>query len=442
MSRHLRERLFILLTLSMLLTTGIGLTGRAIAGITTQEAKTLDRNQEPVLIRSSQIVPLIGAPVNHLFVYTYTGTSWGQQIPAQVDEVAGNGAYLAAGDGNFNGNDEIVFMTGDLGARAPLTADLAASLPISSTWCELEVSDPLAPSKKGWAYLVRSNQLNPEFAADYADYAAPRITTGRYQVGLATTGHPGLDYLALNQSGADILDRTKLRATLSLGGNLVITEDDLGVSPIQLIRDGPVRVILRRAVTSTFLSNQARLDTTYLGYDSLLQIRSGVSFDLANGVTLVSVRTSTDFSSSIANNATFYNANTPAGGVTVDGIPDAGVDNGLSRWSQISHSTGRLIQVTDPAPAGGVPNTYYRDNSSPESAQDTGSPGSYGESGFLITGNVNSSFTTLSSLFVTPAGPGKVGDAYDLYSSNPLNILVRCQGFNYNFLPLIFKSSQ
>ncbi|GIK40285.1 MAG: hypothetical protein BroJett011_41180 [Chloroflexota bacterium] len=396
------------------------------------EPKTLDRNLEPAIIQGIQVNALIGAPVQHLFVYTFTGSGLAGRIPVQVDEVTPSGNYTGSEDNLLDANDEIIFMVKDLGNRATDTTLLTSTLPISPTWYEIEVTDPLSPTKKGWAYLVRSGTPSPP-GKDYVDYitATQDISATTYKLGLATT-YLGFDDLILNGSSTDILDRTKLRVTLPLFGTQ--TENNL-VPATLLIKDGPIRVILQQTASAGGL---AGLNNTYLAYGSLLQTTASVS----SSFSLSKVRTSVDFSSA-ASGATFYNANVPAG-VTINGSADSVPETPLSKWFQVSHSTGRLVQVTDLAQVGGTTqkNYYCEGAAECDGTAQTGDSTSYGDSGFLIEGNVSKKFSTKSILYLpTGSGPSNIGAAYETYFFNPLQICAAKQAEPCAevFLPIILK---
>jgi hypothetical protein len=421
---------------------GVVLVTQASADVTTQanQTKTLDRNLEPVIVQGSRTAALIGAPVEELYVYKFSGDSLSGPIPAQVDEVTASGSYTTTEDGLLDDNDEIVFMASDLGDQPADTAVLDA-WPFGAGWYEIEVTDPLSPTKKGWAYVVR-RQTPASIGGDYVDYnvATKRITTNpdRYQLGLAAT-HIGFDYLTLNGNSTDILDRTKLRIIHPLYG--ILTEDDLGAPVSFLIKDGPVRVILRRDIDVALASMKA----TYLAYASLVQ-----SFVEVDSPTTVSgLRTSVDLDSA-ASGASFYNRNI-SGGVTVDGNPDVVAATPLSKWGQVSHTTGRLIQVTDSAPAGGTQGNFYCDNNAAtpsecDGAPKTGDNASYGDAGILIEGGVNRTFTIESWLFALPPADGgqdNVGATYMDYFSNPLSVGLYAEGIHYTILlPLVFKGGR
>ena len=370
------QRVFVLFILEALIITSVVLTGPAIANGDT-EPKTLDRDLEPVVVRGHNVVSLIGAPLEQLFVYTYTGSGWGGQIPFQVDEKDGGSDYLTTGDGDLDGNDEIAFMVKDLGDRAPDSEPLTATLTISDTWYEIEAIDPISPTKKGWAYLVRSSALTPTFSDDYVEYvtATQRITTSQYELGFATAAPSpffGLNHLALQASGIDILDRSKLRVGLSVFGlPAIFTEEDLTNPSTVLIKDGPVRALILQTANASIAGQQ---ETIYKAYAQMLQGVANVDFSGA-GVAVSSVRTSIDLLSTVPSTTIFYNANTA--GVPIDGGEDLVAETPFSNWFQISHPSGRFIQVGDPSPAGGTAHNFYQDNSAPESDAQSHTKASY-----------------------------------------------------------------
>jgi hypothetical protein len=438
MTNHIDKPLLVLFILLVLIVVSVGLTGRAIAN-GGAEPKTLDRDLEPVVVKGFQASAFSGASVDDLFVYTFNGNTLSGQIPFQVDEVSA-GSYVTTEDGLWDADDEIVVMAKDLGDR-PATVTLTTTLTISDTWYEIEVTDPLDSGKKGWAYLVRSSSLTPSFADDYADYAAgppPRITTSqydlRYKTGVASPFF-GIDYLALNGSGTDILDRTKLRVVASVFGfPVTFTEESLTSPATSLIKDGPIRVILQQTAIPPGLTEPQQ--AIYKAYGSLVEGTVNIDFSAVGSNPISSARTSIDLDSAVSGDATFYNANTPAG-VTVDGSPDTIAPTPLSNWTQVSHdNSGRVVQVGNPASAGGTQTNFYRDDSSPES-NDTGESGSYGDAGVLVQGTINSAFSLRSSFYMLPyTGGGNVGSTYESYFNNPLLVST---GTGAIFLPIILK---
>jgi hypothetical protein len=169
MTEYLRKYLLVLVVILAAIALTVVLFGDTVADVAAQggEAKTLTRDLEPATVYGSQVAGLGGAPVDDLFLYTFNGEVLSGQIPVQVDEVTAGGDYVGSEDGLLDGDDEIVLMAMDLGDRPADPTALIGTLPISATWYEIEVDDPLSPGQKGWAYLVRSSTLTPGFTDDW-----------------------------------------------------------------------------------------------------------------------------------------------------------------------------------------------------------------------------------------------------------------------------------
>ncbi|NJN97610.1 MAG: hypothetical protein HC875_27790 [Anaerolineales bacterium] len=361
----------------------------------------------------------------------------GGRIPIQVDEKDAGGSYVSSEDGVLDANDEIVFMAADVGSRATDTNSLENE-PINETWYEILITDPVSPTKKGWAYLVRSSTLSHAGEADYVDYpSSRRVSADNYDLRFAPDEHPGLEYLTLNGSGTDILDRTKLRLIHPFFGT--VTENALESPVPVLIKNGRVRVILSQ-IAADDVTQLASTETIYQAYASLVQVATNVN----SSISVNNVRVSVDLNNA-ASGATFFNGNIP-NGVTINGSPDETVSpTPLSRWSQVSHSTGRLIQVTDPTPAGGKATNFYRDDTTLEDTN-LGESGTYGDSGLQFTGDINHTFTLQNALFILPAlngVSGNVGATYESYFFNPLQVCAGLKGGPCSniFLPIIVKGS-
>jgi len=363
--------------------------------------KTLERDVEPVIVRGASVDAFSGIPVNQLILYTYTGSTW-LQIPAQVDEVTAGGSYALIEDGLLDANDEIVFMAKDLGSQAPADSALPAVLPIDLRWYEIEVSDPTSPAGKGWAYLVRSRVLDPTSPDDYVDFdpAAHRINGENYSLGFATPD-PWADYLTLGGSGVDILDRTKMRLACKVPFICPITEEEGAELQDDLVKDGPVRVIVR--------SGRVLAYGTVASWVTVIDIPELLAGD---------IRFSTDFSSMVSG-AVYYNAAVPMG-VTADGIPDAVAEEPLSPWWQLSTAAGTLVYAADTTPIGGTQSNYYVDDATVD-ASDTGDQRHYGDTGVSIQGP-NLEFSYTFALYVLPGVQPNQGETYAAYLAQPLSV--------------------
>jgi hypothetical protein len=413
MNKQIRRYLLLLLAVI------VGLPGlsTALTSLTMAEsavtASTLERDLEPVVVTGGLVNGLTGFPVDQLLVYAYSSSEWAQ-IPFQVDEVTAAGAYTSAEDGLLDANDEIVFMAKDLGGQAPLTPSLTVKLPISTGWYEIEVTDPISPAQRGWAYLVHSRVLTPTFTADYVDFdpGTHRINGETYSLGFATPD-PWADYLVLSGSGVDILDHTKMR----LFCQFVLTDPRTWLCPIteeegasrkdDLIKDGPVRLVVRGG--RVLAHGSMAMWTTPIDIPSFLVGDVRFSIDL----------------SPVVSGATYYNAVVPDG-VTVDGIPDDVAAAPLSSWWQLSTDTGTVIQVADTAPIGGMQYNYYEDNATVDES-DTGDQRRYGDTGVHIA-DPNPVFTYTFNIYVLPGAQPSVGTTYEAFFKRPLSVKAQLHG--------------
>jgi len=381
----------------------------------------LDRDLEPVIVQG--VFP--GVPVDQLFVYREINGNW-EQIPFQVDEVTASGDYTDTEDSLMDANDEVVFMASDLGDKA--TTSITATLPISHVWYRIEVTDPLSPTKSGWAYIVRSSTLSFTHSTDYVDYiaASQSVSATNYSMGWATS-HGGVDYMSLFGSG-DILDRTKLRIRLRVWPfpPSTLTEDDFPPPALVLIKDVPVRAIVSRGTATPF------------AYASLLQTITPVNLtSLPSNVRIDEIRISTDLTSTITN-GTFYNENTPDG-VNIDGVEDAVPPTPfVYAWRQISLDSGSIIQVADVGTSGGTLSHYYKDNATPDST-DTGDGMSYGDSGIKITSPTSRLFTLTSVQYILPGRQSNRGAEFYEIFQNPLRVTSHLEFAQKTYLPVMLR---
>src|SRR5574341_71506 len=380
----------------------------------------LNRSLEPVIVKG--VFP--GAPTGQIFVYRAVGGGSFEQIPYQVDEVTASGAYTSAEDGLMDSNDEIGFLSGALGKAA--ATPITATLPISSIFYSIQVTDPLNPAQQAWAYVVRSGVLTYSNSTNYADYiaAAQQISATSYGIGWATN-FVGLNYTSLFGS-ANILDRSKLRVLYTfLGIPSVITEESplLLPPPVKLIRDGSVRVITSQGAATT------------LAYASYVQTTTPIF--LPPSLTIDAVRISTDLTHTITT-GTYYDENVPVG-VTINGVTDTvPVTPAVNFWRQISLDSGTVIQVVDPGSTGGTLRHYYKDNSLVD-ANDTGDKQSFGDSGIVVISPTATALTTTSAQYFLPGRQSNRGAEFFQIFQNPLLVTVQVDGARNVYLPVILK---
>lgn len=417
MTRHARILLlFIILGLTALTA------GRAVQAEPTDIGSTsaIERPMEPVIVEGSTAPAFHNTSVRDLFVYVYQDEEW-IQIPAQVDEITSEGAYTVLEDGLLDENDEIVFMAGDLGVRAVDTVPAVDGTPIGVHWYEIEVTDPTDSGQTGWAYLVRSSALERTFTTDYVSFAPAlhRIIGQTYRLGFATP-QPWMNYLALGDSDVDILDRSKTRLYCNIPIICPITEARSPDLEDGLIKDGPVRLLVRNGRVQAY-GSMAMWDV------SVPEILPG------------DLRFSTDFNAAVSG-STFYNAGVPDG-VPVDGEPDTVPASPLSPWWQLSTDMGTLIQVSDTSPIGGDQTNYYVDDSNIDNT-DTGDRRHYADTGVYIT-NPNTSFAYSFNIYFLAESQPNVGETYAAYFANPLSATATLQQLDLPvkvYLPVVMRT--
>lgn len=172
-------------------------------------------------------------------------------IPWQLDERDGDGRWALDGGpepnpddppGVIDGNDDMVWMAADAGAR------IAARDRLPPGDCALELSVRQG-ARERWAYAVATAAPAPRSPLRYVRYdpAIDRVEGERVAVGF---GAPTPRYLAVRSGagafGPNLLDRLKVRAHARFLGFIPLgrDEDDIQYA-FSAWRAGPVRVIRR-----------------------------------------------------------------------------------------------------------------------------------------------------------------------------------------------------
>ena len=126
-----------------------------------QEAKSLDRPWQPVVIDAGAFPQLNSTPVRHLHLFAYRsqqgGGTW-ERIPYQVDE-KDSADFFGRTNGLFDGFDQLVFMVRDMGDKAPPQAWLDDVESRSKPRVEIEVADPAHPARRAWVYLYVTSSI-------------------------------------------------------------------------------------------------------------------------------------------------------------------------------------------------------------------------------------------------------------------------------------------
>lgn len=419
----IRNRLRHLVTVGALLALLLLMSLSPAARADHSSGSSLSREHDPVVLTGEQMPTWDGVSLDQLFLYVYRQGSGWEQIPWQFDEKT-DGVHVSSKDGLLDSDDELAFMAADCGEHATAAQWIGDIDARNHPRYEIVVTDPLHAGEQCQVYLYRSATLSKTTTRDYVDYNGHTASTDTYHL----TMEKGLliaKNLELGESNTDMLDRTKVRLT---AGGGVLTEEALAGGDPQndwyLIRDGDVRTITHFLA---YGDNGPRswLLLTLINYHSLFH--EDVTFDMTWLIPKFDGnRYSVDPGPAIVG-ATYYDANTPSG-VPIDGNPDAVPTTPFSPWNQYSHPTlGSVVQVIDPTPLGGTPQTYYKDDDSYDEA-DTGDHKSYGDAGMLVLdGSANLNFDVW--YYILPAGQPNVGASYAAASAQPLQVQTDIQQY-------------
>lgn len=377
--------------------------------------RTITRQVDPIIVKGEDLSKFLGKKINSLYLYANRGQTPPKSgldvgsdpdqfvpIPFQIDRRDSQGDLIfgvraaAGSDPNtLSNNDELVFMTKDLGDRV-LQKDWIKDI---EEGLEIEVVDPLN-GKKGWAYLFFFSSPKKKSSLDYIDYLPEenKIKAQNYIVGFCPEAPMVFDNLTITSAGGgdgiDIFDRFKVRveARMFLGIRFSKNEEDF-TSQVTDYIDGPVRVIRRSKsktkVFGVFSTPWANSDfTAYYSFFEL-PIIINLPFDVSLLLSKLSLRMSAD--ASLITGRKFYNSNNLKG-VEFDGVmseEEHKLDYGPAKWSVVAGTregdTGTwLNRLLIPPSSCLIPNLYYQDDlealDGPEEV-----PGQIGNIGYEIT---------------------------------------------------------
>ena len=370
------------------------------------DSKTLDRNDDPVILKGDNLPKLIGKSLDQLFVYTYLNGQW-QQIPWQFDEIV-DGEYVSSDNQKLDEADELVVMGRDCGDQAASDNWIDDKSARSNPRYEIKILDPLDASKVGWIYVYCSANLTLTNLEDYVDYdyGTSVFTSPIYILGFYPQYIAG-NRLELNGSGIDVLDRSKWRFKAVGMDSVWIEESIEGDEPQPEIIDGRVR-----AIAGYQGLGQGLLTVAYRSqFFDLFQL------DLSwSPRDLEWIIASADFNENIIGGI-YYDENTPSG-VTVDGAPDTVATTPATQWQQISAATGTVFHAIEASRMQGTQSTYYKDDANVD-PNDSGDQKSYGDMGITITNPIKAIDGSLTHYILPPNEPN-VGSVYYDYFINPL----------------------
>lgn len=327
---------------------------------------TIER-AEAIIIEGSLLKKFFDYPVDNIRMYRYHLDKW-EAIPFQIDERDSCGLLVLSQGANptiddeakeiFDANDEIVFMSNDLGNKADKTQLLKKSLIAE----EIEVEDPLT-GDKGWVYCYLFQYPQQQSSKDYIEFQPEEdmvhINTDNYSLSFQK-GKIYYTKLALKNNEdneeVDILDRTKFRSSVRLKWWLFYflslksfskDEDNVEMT-ISAYKDGPVRLILRGKPKVKLIMNwelpSEELDSIY--YSNQIKITSLISSPVNVGAYCMSASFMAGFDfSSNAKGMHFYNNNNLVP-TLIDGMMDnqeQHLDLGHQNWMVLTGPQGTII---------------------------------------------------------------------------------------------------
>jgi len=375
----------------------------------------ISRPYEPIIITADTLSQFLYKEIDNLFLYSYNvdEDNW-RLIPFQVDEVnpAVNDSvkYFIPEDtlnGLLDTDDELVFMTSDLGEQANTSSWIPET---DSIRLELAFNDPLDNSI-AYIYLYSSTTMEQSIPNTYGlsyDGENDRIISNNYEVGFNNTGQLG-DVLinpSIGGSGEDIFDRIKIRAIGSWLFIPIFLYEEYISSNYAYAKTGPVRII-RNMVGSFNYDlldvNEEFTQTSFFypwhGSFSLFDLPLGQAKDF--GAQIDRLRVSWDFAVD-AEGMTFFSENN-RNGFTIDGsldeinpvcFPDE------LNWTMGSGDKGTILNSFYVPSLGDNIGLYYHEatdsstaDESPGLEFDTGDFMSFADNGYILKNNIQNYIT-------------------------------------------------
>lgn len=439
------------------------------------------RNNDPVVIKGSNLSCMIGVQPSLIVAYKYNGTNL-VQIPMQVDEVVvkeASAPYNNLGcafgtvsntntyddisfyaDANtfsgldtnllFDIDDEVVFMTKDAGLKLTICPPTPTGV-VNDTTCELELRDPLNNAVLGYVYLFQQNgTLDQSAGVSYVNYnftyannyqqvynicsggmtENSTITTANYSMKFSKRVIN--DELKISAGGAtniDILDRHQFFVSPNLCFRSEETFSD-NRGTIVTSKNGPVRAIRSVMGANSGVGTQWTMKFTESRVDYQLDFRVHPIGGFHDVMDL----------NPNAIGMMYYNNQNP-NGVVINGVQDVLVTTNPNVWELYTGNQGSIVvgydyQTNIPLGTNSIVKAYYDDSGSTNPQHIcTGDGFAYGASGFnLATGLCTDYWATasgcgaLASYFrlnrrnylLPPATTTAQAATYANYGNNPI----------------------
>jgi len=416
------------------------------------------RNNDPVVVKGSNLSCMIGVQPSLIVAYKFDGTNL-VQIPMQVDEVvvkeasapynnlgcafgtiSNNNTYdnisfyadantFTGPDTNplFDNDDELVFMAKDAGLKLTI-CPLTPTGVINNITCELELRDPINNALLGYVYLFQQNgTLNQSAGINYVTYNFTYANNyqatydicagGMTENSTVTTANYSMkfskrvinDELKISAGGAtnvDILDRHQFFVAPN---NCFRSEDTFSDSRGTVVtsKNGPVRAIRSVMGANSGVGTQGTMKFTESRVDYQLDFRVHPIGGFHDVMDL----------NPNAIGMMYYNNQNP-NGVVINGVQDVLVTTNPNVWelytgNQGSIAVGYAYETDIPLGVNSLVRAYYDDGGSTNPKHTcTGDGFAYGASGFnLVTG-------LCTDYWATASGCGALASYFRLHRRN------------------------
>ncbi|MBN1480210.1 T9SS type A sorting domain-containing protein [candidate division KSB1 bacterium] len=426
------------------------------------QVNTLDRRYVPVTYKTAAR-PLFELNVNEWTAYRFDRAtkSW-SAIPFQFDQLTDTDRYDRNKDDLTDATDEMIFLPTDTGDKAELSDWITDEMSRQAERIELQLTDPLNPSKQGWIYLFKNVMTKPK-VQNYIDYipgppdqaAADTIVTTAFKLGHSKNGW--IDYLKFTGGKNDFIDRFKLR--LKGEGILVppyeINEDFVQAETgddVVAFYPGPVRLfhisradILLEKLNLPIISKPSPFEYNYeyTPYSFAIEAETDIDASLLAIFGVRLIRQSLDFNNN-AVGMTFYSANNP-NGVLIDGVAtsysDALNQSERENWVMATGDHGTVFLIFNiTIMKNSRRRIYFHDeknnSNTGDMTQNTGDSFSIGDMGVMIeaTGDAlitNRLAVTYKGYFIDRANVNfEFGEQLLAWEQNPLNVTAVLQMYD------------
>lgn len=243
------------------------------------QINSVDRPRSPIVVTGDRLSSFLGQPTNGIRLVRFrASTGQWEAVPFQIDELDGTGSYDDPKNGILNANDEIVFLSADLGDSASADRWTEDEETKRSVRVRIAVEDPLDPVKKGWVYAVRSSSL-PKSDVRYVHYAPAedRVETDLYEIGHGAQSGFQESVLIRKSAGGDgvnFLDRQKLRLKLHIAqvDKDIVLKEQMD-EDVEMFTGFSIHMIVKKKRVSASADPVVRLNRTIV-----MEIRAAGSF--------------------------------------------------------------------------------------------------------------------------------------------------------------------